>query len=256
MKLRYEYKVDTWAKDEKYDAQHSLSQTIDNCDVEFTFDADHAVTRMFISIPNVKIMLNEMGIVDAFLDEKSRAEAHSLANYIANMLHLQTGKCNISEVCVLGYVPETETNRKKLKRTHVQQKPFGIDAILKGKPNLSKDALSRYITQKDALAIYIDAERMANLTGKYREFFRVLDHYFPYTGQQFDREVHQYLRKFDPKYTIKYIAKIRDLRNRCSHAKSGNKYITSNDFRGMKELRDRIRDVRSIAKLLLDNPPS
>lgn len=248
--------MDTWAKDEKYDIQTSLSQTIDNCDVEFTFDADHTVTRMFISIPNVKIMLNEMGIVDAFLDDESRAEAFSLANYIANMLYLQTGKCNISEVCVLGYVPETETDRKELERTRVQQKTFGIDAILKGKPDLSKQALSRYITQKDALAIYIDAERMTNLTGKYREFFRVLDHYFPYKGPTFDRKVHQYLKKFDQKYTIKYIETLRNLRNRCSHAKSHRDYITTNDLRGMKELRDRMDDVQSIAKLLLDNPPS
>ncbi len=256
MKLRFEYKLDTMAKDETHDVQNRLSQTIDNCDVEFTFDDGHTVTRMFISIPNVKIMLNEMGNVDAFLDEESRAKAYSFANYIANMLYLQTGKCNISEVGVLGYVSETEADGNELERTCVHSKTFGIDVILKGRPDLSKEALSRYITQKDTLAIYVDAERMTNLTGKYREFYRVLDHYFPYTGQKFDHKVHQYLRRFDQKYTVPYMETLRDLRNRCSHAKSCNKYITSNDIRGMQKLRDRMGDVQSIAKLLLDNPPS
>lgn len=255
MKLKYEYKVDTWVKNDECDVQSTASQTIDNCDVEFNFDTNNALFRIFILIPNVKVMLNEAGNVDAFLDEQSRAKAYSLANYISNVVYLQTGKCDISEVRVVGYVPETDADKKELERTCVHQKTFGIDVVIVGRPKLSNEALSRYLAEKDALAIYVDAERMTNLPSKYREFFRVLEYYFPYEGQRFDCELHTYLKRFDQKYCIDYIRKLRGLRNKCSHAKKRNNYITSNDLREIQTLRAEIGGIQFIAKLLLDNPP-
>jgi len=74
------------------------------------------------------------------------------------------------------------------------------------------------MNQKDALAMYVDAKKMSNPTGKYREFFRVIEHYFPYEGPRFDRETHNYLVRSDSKYTEGFIKQLRLLRNICSHA--------------------------------------
>jgi len=256
LKLKYEYRLDTWARGKGYDSQNSLTLTIGNYEIEFTFDDSNNVTGMNIFIPNVMVMLSERGTVETSLDKEKEAEAHSIANYIANILYEQTGKCKFG-VGIPKYVPETEEERRELEgKTFTVSRNFTIDTMLRGFANLSQPALSKYFRQKDALAMYVDAKKMNNPTGKYREFFRVLEHYFPYEGPRFDREAHNYLVRFDLKYTEGFIRQLRLLRNRCSHAKRVRDYTTSNDLGGMKEVQEKTRDVERIAKLLLDNPPS
>lgn len=257
MKLKYSYKLDTWARDDRYNSQNSLTQIIGNCEVELIFDNNHNVTGVNIFFPDVRIMLNERGTVDASLDKEKEVEAHSFANYIANMLYVETGKCDFTKVGTPDYVPETEEDRRGLEgMTFTRSVSISLRASLRGSADLSQQALSRYMNQKDALAMYVDAKKMSNPTGKYREFFRVIEHYFPYEGPRFDRETHNYLVRSDSKYTEGFIKQLRLLRNRCSHAKRVRDYITSNDLNGMKEVQEKTRDVERIAKLLLDNPPS
>lgn len=257
MKLKYPYKLDTWARDDRYNSQNSLTQTIGNCEVELVFDDNHNATGVNIFFPNVRIMLNERGTVDASLDKEKELEAHSFVNYIANMLYVQTGKGDFTEVGTPDYVPETEDDRRELEgMTFTRSVSFGVDAILRGSADLSQQALSRHMNQKDALAMYVDAKKMTNPTGKYREFFREIEHYFPYEGPRFDREAHNYLAMFDSEYTEDFIRQLRLLRNRCSHAKRNRGYITSNDLKGTKKVQEKTRDVERIARLLLDNPPS
>ncbi len=257
MKLKYECKLDTWAreKDDRYNSQNSLTQTIGNYEIEFIFDDNHNVTGMNIVIPNARITLSEGGTVDASLDKEKEVEVHSIANYIANILYEQTGKCKFG-VGIPKYVPETEEERRELEgKTFTVSRSFTIDAMLRGFANLSQPALSKYFRQKDALAMYVDAKKMNNPTGKYREFFRVIEHYFPCGGRTFEKKAHQYLIRFDQKYTESFIRKLKLLRHRCSHAKRQLGYITSNDLKGMKEIQSRMGDVQGIAKLLIDNPP-
>ena len=94
---------------------------------------------------------------------------------------------------------------------------------------------------------------MNNPVGKYREFFRVLEHFFPYDGSEFDRKVSHHFGKYDNKYTEKYVYDLRQLRHRCTHAKRN--YITSNDLVGMEHVRSKIEEIEKMAKLLINKPP-
>ena len=94
---------------------------------------------------------------------------------------------------------------------------------------------------------------MNNPVGKYREFFRVLEHFFPYDGSEFDRKVSHHFGKYDNKYTEKYVYDLRQLRHRCTHAKRN--YITSNDLVGMEHVRSKLEEIEKMAKLLINNPP-
>ena len=255
MRLKYEYRLDTWARGRGYDSKNSLTLTVSNYEIEFTFDDNNNVIGMSIFIPNAGVMLSEKGTIDASLDKKKEVEVHSIANYIANILYEQTGRCKF-DVGIPEYVPETEEERRELEgKTFTRFRSFTINAEIGGFADLSQPALSKYFRQKDALAMYVDARKMTNPTGKFREFFRVLDHYFAYEGTTFDREVHNYLVRFDSKYSEDFIEKLRNLRNRCSHAKTDRDYITSNDLEGMKEIQSRMGDIQGIAKLLIENPP-
>lgn len=256
MKLRYSYKLNTWARDVRRDTQNSLTRAINNYEVEFNFDDNHKVVEMKIFIPNVKVKLNQRQTVDASLDSEKEVEAHIIANYIANVLHVQTGRCEATRVGSPDYVPETEEDRRELiSKRFTRTRSISMNANISGPTNLSQEALMRYINEKDALSMYVDAGKMSNPTGRYREYFRVIEHFFPYEGKKFDTTVHNYLSRFDPRYTEDFVHELKDLRNRCSHAKRHRDYITSNDVKGMKELRDKMTDLIRIAKWLLDNPP-
>jgi hypothetical protein len=255
MKLKVPYKLDTWARDDRYNSHNSFTQIIDSNEVEFMFDDTHNLVGINVFLPNAEIVRDETGAIVSFLGEERETQIHSIVNYISNFLWQQTGKCEFSKTDSPAYVPETEDDRVRLQGLRfITTRDMGISVNIRGRVDLSPTAMTRYINQKDELAMYVDAHKMNNPTGKYREFFRILEHYFPYEGREFDEKTSAYLSRFDVNWTTDFIRQLRLLRNRCSHARRIRGYITSNDLRGMKEVGSKIDTIQRIAKTLLDNP--
>jgi len=252
MKLKYRYEVDAWARDESENL-NSLSRCIGNYDIEFLFDDEHKLTVIDVFVPNAKVTYSLEGTIQS-LDKSKDAEAHIIANYIVNVLQEETGKCGIRKMPdTPEYVPETPEEKAELEgKTFTVTKSYSISALLRRPFDFAEETLSKYLKQIDALAIYSDAKRMNNPVGKYREFFRVLEHFFPYEGDEFDRKVSKHFEKYDSKYTQKYVYDLKQLRNRCSHAKKN--YITSNDLTGLEQVKSRLEEIQKMAKLLISNP--
>jgi hypothetical protein len=253
MKLKYRYYVDTWARDETQGLK-SLTRRIRNCEVEFLFDDGHKLRAIDILIPNASVTYSTGGTIQP-LDKSNDAEAHIIANYIVNVLQEETGKCDIIKTPdTPEYVSETPEEKTLLEgKVFTRTRSIFANAIISGSINFSEKILNKYIKQIDAFAIYSDAKRMTNPVGKFREFFRVLEHFFPYEGEEFDRKASKYFGKYDSKFTEKFVYRLRQLRNRCTHAKKN--YITSNDIEGMDQVKTKLKDIHTMAKLLINNPP-
>jgi len=254
MKLKVPYNFDTWAHDERYDCSSTLTERIANSEVAFRFDDKHDLVGVDVYVPNVTINRDERGAIVPIITNDQEIQVYSLVNYISNVLWKQTGKSSFSRNKNPEYVAETE--RIELEgQTVTRSHSISGNACIMGHPDFSQTALARYLNQKDALAMLADADTMTNPTGKYRELFRVLDHYFPFDYKKFDQEASRYLSRFNPAWTECRMFELRDLRNRCSHAKRHRDYITSNSLDGMREINENLGDLKMMAFTLLDNPP-
>ena len=253
MKLKYRYEVDTWAKDESGSLK-SLAKHIENYDVEFLFDDEHKLTAINVLVPDAKVTYSTEGTVQP-LDKSKDAKAHIIANYIVNVLQEETGKCDFRKLPETPeYVPEISQEEAELKgKKFTFSRSLSADAFIRGRFDFSENTLNKYIKQMDAFAIYSDAKRISNPVGKYREFFRVLEHFFPFEREEFDRKVSSHFIKYDNKYIGKYVNDLRQLRNRCSHAKKN--YIISSDLAGMEQVKSKLHEIQKMAKLLIENPP-
>lgn len=255
MKLKYHYDLESWANDTAYDSRSSITRTIDDCTVEFLFDDTHNLCGINVFVPNAEVVYDDSGRV--ITDGAKDAQAYLIANYVSDVLQSQTGKCAIVESQnTPDYIPESEKEVKELAgKTFRKTSTISSTASIRGPCNLSVSGLNKYANQKDAFSIYMDAKRMINPIGKYREFFRVLDHFFPFEGSEFDTRVSDYLQKLNAKYTTGLIEQLRKLRNRCSHAKSGASYIAPYNLEGVREVGASLGTIEEIAKLLIENPP-
>jgi len=254
MKLKYQFDLESWAENSAYDSRSSLIRTIDNYTVEFRFNDKYCICGINVFIPNAKVAYDDRGKVVP--DETKSAQAYLIANYVADILHMQTGKCIIVRgPYTLKLIPESEKEKRRFIEKYAGSSTEILKVDVKGHCNLSESGLNKYVNQKDAFSIYMDAKRMINPIGRYREFFRVLDHFFPYKWLEFDTKVSTYLQRFNAKYTMGLIENLRNLRNRCSHAKSKKRYITPYDLEGVKEVGANLGTIEEIAKLLINNPP-
>jgi hypothetical protein len=256
MKLKVSYNFDTWVCDERYNSSSVLTERIADYEVDFRFDDNHRLIGVDVYVPNVSINRDERGAIVTIMTNDQEIQVYSLVNYISNVLWKQTGKSSFSRNRNPEYVPESDTERGELEnQIRTGSISFTVDACIQGPTDLSKPALTRYLNQKDALAMFADADTMTNPTGKYRELFRVLEHYFPFENLEFDQKASRYLARFDPAWDEKKMCKLRDLRNRCSHGKRHRDYITSNDLKGIREINANLDELKRIASTLLDNPP-
>jgi len=64
----------------------------------------------------------------------------------------------------------------------------------------------------------------------------------------------RYLQQFAPKYDEDFLEELKKFRDRCSHTASD--YITPNDLKGLKALREKVPELKEIARILLSHPPS
>lgn len=251
MKLKYAYELDTTARDLSGKLRN-LTRRIGNSDIEFSFDCEHKLTSINVFIPNAKVTYNNQGAIEP-LDKSKDVEAYLVANYVANVLQEETGKCDIRKIPdIPQYVPESQQEEIELEgKTFVLRESFGITALLIIPFDFSEETLNKYLGRTDALAIYSDAKRMSNPIGKYREFFRVLEYFFPFEGREFDTKASEYFQKYNRKYTEKYIRDLRQLRNQCTHARKD--YITSNNLAKIEELRSKQKEIQDMAKLLIND---
>lgn len=256
LKLRYMFTLKTNIKKEKYDSHKNLSRTLANNEAEFLFDDEHNLVGLNIFIPNVKARLNTKSELAVSLDEDNWQKAYSVVSHIADRFFDLTGISEFSLKEIPRYLPETQEETKllegkvyaKLKRS-ISLEVTGYDDIL------SEAELNKYKNQKDPYAMFVDAKRMTYPPGKYHEFFRVIEHFFPFEGTTFDLKVHNYLSNFDIRYTEECVRGLRLLRHRCSHGKKLRDYITSNDYKGIIEIQGKISDISLAARILLENPP-
>jgi hypothetical protein len=181
MKLKVPYKFDTWGEDKRYDSKSAaLNVNMSGFEIGFRFNDKHKLIGVDIYVPNVDVNRNKSGEIDPRLTNDQEIQVHSLVNYISNVLWKQTGSSSYSRKTNPEYVPESETDEEELKGDIVlRTMRVTMDAIIQGPPDISETALTYYLGVTDALAMYVDANSMTNQTGKFREFFRILDHYFP-----------------------------------------------------------------------------
>jgi hypothetical protein len=250
------YDLDTWANDQRFDSKKGISQRIGNHDVTFTFDDDHDLKGVDVYVPHVIVNRHGSGTIVPLLPQDKEIEIYRLVNYIANVLWKQTGRGSFSRNNGVDYIPETEDDKRLMERQTITRAiSIKSSFAVRGKTDLSPIAMSRYLNQSDALAMFADASRMTNPTGKFAEFFRIMEHYFPYKGKEFDTRSSEYLHHLNPVWTKDLLAKLRDLRNRCSHAKNVRGYITSNNLTGLKEIEQYSPILIQMTETLLNSPP-
>lgn len=256
MRLKVHYDLDTFANDQRFDLNHKLDQTLGNYNLSFNFDNEHNLKGVEIYVPNATVNRDSNGSIVPLLTEDKETEIYELVNYISNVLWKQTGKCSFSRRSSPEYVPETEQERLSLqRRTITRTLSLQSNVCIRAQADMSETAMSRYLAEKDALAMFADASKMTNSTGKFREFFRIIDHYFPIEGEELDRQASNYLIRFNPQWNQDLIRKLRRLRNRCSHAKRRRDYITSGNLGGQKEIEENLGVLRQITEALINNPP-
>ncbi len=255
MKLKYTYTVETWAEDKNYGPSQSQQLPFESYEVEFLFNEIHQIDGIAVYIPNVELPRKEGKLYLPSFPEET-AKAYEVASFFANLLHYQTGKGVLLEAPnePQAYLPETDEETDFCeKRIANSRLLHSWKARTKGAYDFSLTTLERYSKVEDALTIYADARRLTESISKFREFYRVLEHFFPKNGEDFDKAVSQYLVKFSPKFTEDTIRALRELRNKCSHAKRD--FITSADWEGLNQIRIEVNNLQEIAGLLLENPP-
>ena len=254
MRLKCTFKLNCWIEHARYDNAIPLIRTIDSCQVGFLFNQNHRIEQLVIEIPNIQLTKTPDGKLDA---ERSPyvIEVYKIAHMVINTLFKQTGvPCEIvptePECEFIGDTPQEQQMIKE--HVKIVRKSLTMPYSIRNNPDFSEAALSMYNNRKEALSIYTDALRMSDLARKFVHFYRVIENFISDTGQNFDYKVALFAQRFDPRYDEALIAKIRKVRNMCSHAKRGKPFITSEN---LSEVVKRLHDIHNIAQLFLDHSP-
>lgn len=260
MKLKYNYRVETWAEDRNYDPSQSQKLCYESYGVdlliELVYDEARQVFGIVVYVPGVQLPRNEEGnlYLPSFPEETARA--YEAASFLIDLLHYQTGRGVLLEWPngpddYLSETPEERDFREKLVIANFKI-PYS-SGVLRGPYNLSPPTVQRYSQVRAALSIYTSAARLSDPISKFREFYRILERFFDPKDKRFDSRVAEYLGQFRSDVTEDKITALRVLRNKCSHATEN--FITSGEWRGLNEIRASLVDLQETARLLVENPP-
>jgi len=260
MKLKYNFRVETWAEDRNHHPLQSQKLCFESNGVDLLIELVHDEARqvcgIVVYVPGVQLPRNEEGnlYLPSFPEETARA--YEAASFLVDLLHYQTGKGVLLEWPngPDDYLPETPEDRDfREKLVIANAKIPHSSGMLRGPYDLSPPTVRRYFQVRTALSIYTDAARLSDPISKFREFYRILERFFGSGDKRFDSRVAEYLGRFRSDVTKDQITAWRDLRNKCSHA--NRNFTTSGDWKGLNEIRASLIDLQETARLLVENPP-
>lgn len=262
MKLRFIARLVTWFDPswDRYSDQIEID--LDQFHISFLLKArersgDFLIIPVAIDIPNVQICRNERGIIDQYRDEESLNKAYMVASYLADVLQLQTGFCQLRDKPEPDqYIPDNQEEKQKLKNSYkVRKISLNIACDVHGCPDLSPQAISRYWRHRELLNIKAHAERLNDPISKYTEWFRALEYCQAAIKKQarqgqprkkqrssindFDRYVAQ-LTIRNPKE----INHLRYLRHQCAHAYED--FVTHGDLGKLQEIEQALPQLHSV----------
>ena len=216
---------------------------------------------------------------DTLIPPNKARELKEVGLYLADVLAFQTGWGEVvNDLDGLGefeamerfvdFIPEDEREERFLagKKRRVR-KSLRMSYRVYGGNLLDIKGFKDLWAHRDALACYAEATRLKHPVAIYREMYRILEYFFarPSAVSRFKgtkkkgaKKVLEraacYLQQFDAKYDEDFLEKLKELRDRCSH--TARDYITPNDLEGLQALREKIPELKNIARILLCHPPS
>jgi hypothetical protein len=226
----------------------------DSADILFQIGSDGILKEIKIIFSGLPIKWQRKDLINQDYPE-TQNKAYRICKYLTNRIQLQTAqkafkfdslkdtKCEVSPE-----TPEEIENYKKFRKYVMNY--CEINYSIQGSIDIT-DYETKF-THAQAYSNYIDAKNTDNPINKYVSFYKVIESFFNKTGPNLDKEVSNFKKRFDNKFTPERFEELRLLRNRCIHPHHRDGHISSDELLFMEELSKNTKELEIIAGLLLE----
>ena len=228
--------------------------------VKWEIGANNCVSVVILELNGLQVIQDRHGTIQSS-DPALVERAFELATSIANVMLVQTGCTFFDPSEVLVGSPEIEPEND-FERTAFAQNNRTSSRSITGcaciAHRFDPANYSSLLTHSNALASYADGIRTQNPISKYEQFYKVIEHSFTEKNTKndlaLDRAVSAHVSKFNAKFDIATVGKIRGIRNRCVHPQKPG-HINPENLSALEELKSALPLMKELALLLIQHPP-
>lgn len=256
MKLKFIAHLSTW-HDPIWDKfPNQVEMDLEQFHISFLLknkklEDDLLIIPVEIDVPNVQVCRDERGVINKYMDEKSLEKAYEVSTYLADVLHLQTGFCELRDKPrPKEYIPENQQEAQELKNSNqVEMQELVTSWHVHGLADLSSQAISKYWKHRRLINIRASAKRLKDPISKYVELYRALE----YCQAEIKRQARR-KGQFEENYVAQLIAQLtglslndlRELRNRCAHAYDN--FVTHGYLEKLQEVEQALPNLEKAIK--------
>ncbi|MBI3353660.1 MAG: hypothetical protein HY034_02050 [Nitrospirae bacterium] len=253
--MRAEYRLPV-KSELKITIYEPASVYIDNSQVDWeSSENSNYLQSVIIKIPNLQIKHCDDGLIMTVYPELYE-QAFKIALYVANRILIQTSVDAIDPEMVLHgspqVFPETPEEEKEFKNSLVKvSKGFSYSWSIMGK--FQPSCYSAGVEHFAAFALFADALRAASPFQKFKQFYEVVEYFFPPEKEQTE-SISEHGSKYDKRFTLKKVIELRDIRQRCTHPHRKN-HLHPGELILIREVKEKLIEMQGLAELLLNYPP-
>lgn len=254
--MRAEYRLPV-KSELKITIYEPASVYIDNSQVDWeSSENSNYLQSVIIKIPNLQIQHCDDGLIMTVYPELYE-QAFKIASYVANLILIQTCVDAIDPgIVLLGspqVFPETPEEEKEFKNSLIQySKALPISWTIMGKFQPSKYPTG--FKHLAAFAIFADALRAASPFQKFKQFYEVVEYFFP-PNKGMIKSISAHAFEHDKMFTEDKIKELKKIRDRCTHPHRNKGHLHPGELLLIKEVKEKMAVMQSLAELLLNYPP-
>lgn len=180
---------------------------------------------------------------------------------LADFVLIGTGQDALNPATVLALRPTVEPETPEEQRAVADAPPQAVGrasatgwAVVTAP--FSPSAFAAHAAQVDAQASLASGLRAGDAFVKYREFYRVIEHFFLQEGPALDAAVSCHALQFDPSFDQATVKDLREIRIGLTHPHPRKARALSPLDRADRQLvADKLLRIEQLARLLLRHPP-
>lgn len=230
---------------------------IGNAKIDWEMDGNNKLSSIGLTISEAELRRDSVGVIHATYPELEET-AFKAATYIANSILLHAGADVIDPEFVLLNTPELfpqTAEEETLFASSPKRCEIALRALVVSWGVLSSNEWVPGFEHSAALASFADGIRVSSPFLRYEQFYKVIEHFFSGEREELDEAVSSYASSHDPTFTKKLIEALRKLRNRCVHPQARHGHVSPESVASLSEVKSRLPQLESLARLLFRFPP-